>query len=1274
MRKQFTMRSLQVAAATILSLCTAVVCTGNKLYVLPNETAGCPANSHPCYTFPQFLNQASHIGPNTMVVFLPGLHSINYTGHMLIANVDNFVLTGTESDKIPTMVQCTGKFGFGFMNITNLTIKSIQFTKCGALISDEMIKQFSDQMLHETNDHFEFTRELLTCTFKYPTLYMTQVKGLSISKVHVHKSEGIGLVGLNVLGNSSISQSTLASNNPNCAFLFLDSLDTSQSFMHTILIVSNSEFISGESKGNKCSLAAGLTLLWTQTTFFSTVQFNNVATHNNTGDHNGNVLLRMPECSQDFVSIQAYELNCTNGIGGTGLSIEFSYSFIYPCSCSRMQLHKREVIQISNSYFGNHAAGGAITIQVTYVHQCIHPIITLWNSTVEDNKGIGIYIFRRQTIVLRTTVVLDDVTFTNNEGALLGLGINIIAKGNTSFIHNNYQMIRKATLLLQHTNITFIGNITFAGNIGHDAGAIYADQSSTLIFKKNTTFVQNEGYNGGAIAFYGQSVLLMTKYAKIHFIRNHARNFGGALYVNKPTDYTRLIDSYVSIKKSKCFYDIGYTVTVKCEKCVLNDPGLVHLFLTDNQADYAGSALYGGWIDLCAEHPGDFSDFFQITRSNSSDFSVISSNPSRICICFNSTPDCSIINYNVTAYPGQTFQISAIGVGQRLGTVPATVYSQILRHTISNTHPRLDRLQYAQETSNACTNLSYTVKSPNCLEEMLLIVDKLIDITNEERWLLESVSRQPLQFTNVHVYVNLLPCPLGFLLDINNSCICDPRLQVHTITCYIDTQKIQRERTLWINATFTEEEPVGYLVHNHCPFDYCKPYSLNLSLENPDEQCAFNRSGVLCGACLPNFSHLLGSSKCHHCNSFGIFLILAFALAGISLVFFLMLLNITVSIGTINGLIFYANIVRANQATFFPPTMQKYSFHSHFIAWINLDFGVETCFYNGMDAYGKTWLQFLFPVYIWIIVIMIIVSSHYSTIAGKLAGRNAVQVLATLFLLSYAKLVRLTITVFSSTSLKYPDGSLRRVWLYDGNVDYLKGKHIPLFLSALLVVLVLSIPYTTLLLLIECLQLKSKYRVLFWIAKFKPLFDAYTGPYKDKHRHWTGLLLSIRIILFVTFSVNVLGDPAINLLAIAIITTCLFVYTFLFGGIYKSWYINVLECSYFFNLSVLSTTTLFTRLTSGNQTAVIYTSVSVAFVTFKLVVLCHMVYKIASFRQQCKQGLTSCVEQLQAKIQNVRLPRQNNEHRNQCALPAAEGHQATVTFLELREPMLDYCN
>ena len=137
-------------------------------------------------------------------------------------------------------------------------------------------------------------------------------------------------------------------------------------------------------------------------------------------------------------------------------------------------------------------------------------------------------------------------------------------------------------------------------------------------------------------------------------------------------------------------------------------------------------------------------------------------------------------------------------------------------------------------------------------------------------------------------------------------------------------------------------------------------------MDYPDQQCAFNRSGILCGACERGLSHVLGTSKCILCTSLWTppIIVTLIAAAGCVLVVALLFLNITVSAGTINGLIFYTNIIRANFAIFFPHQMSK-SFLSMFIAWLNLDLGIEMCFYNGLNAYAKTWFQFMFPLYIW---------------------------------------------------------------------------------------------------------------------------------------------------------------------------------------------------------------------------------------------------------------------------------------------------------------------
>ena len=84
----------------------------------------------------------------------------------------------------------------------------------------------------------------------------------------------------------------------------------------------------------------------------------------------------------------------------------------------------------------------------------------------------------------------------------------------------------------------------------------------------------------------------------------------------------------------------------------------------------------------------------------------------------------------------------------------------------------------------------------------------------------------------------------------------------------------------------------------------------------------------------------------------------------------MIVLNLTVTVGTINGLIFYANIVKLYESSFFPngPIYVL----SQFISWLNLDFDIEMCFYNGMDSYGKVLLQYVFPLYIWCLIAFII--------------------------------------------------------------------------------------------------------------------------------------------------------------------------------------------------------------------------------------------------------------------------------------------------------------
>ena len=192
---------------------------------------------------------------------------------------------------------------------------------------------------------------------------------------------------------------------------------------------------------------------------------------------------------------------------------------------------------------------------------------------------------------------------------------------------------------------------------------------------------------------------------------------------------------------------------------------------------------------------------------------------------------------------------------------------------------------------------------------------------------------------------------------------------------------------------------------------------------------------------------------------------------------------------------------------------------------------------------------------------LVILVSHFSQRFANLLGSNPVSVLATLILLSYTKILRTFITAVYITYLEYPGNYNRMVWLHDANIEYLVGKHIPLFLVAVLVFLFLFLPYTLLLLFGQWLQAISHLRLFSWVNRLKPFMDAYHAPYKAKHRYWPGLLLVLRFVLLLVFALNLQQDSNINLLAILLGAGILQLWAWISGGVYKNWCLDALEGS-----------------------------------------------------------------------------------------------------------------
>ena len=843
-----------------------------------------------------------------------------------------------------------------------------------------------------------------------------------------------------------------------------------------------------------------------------------------------------------------------------------------------------------------------------------------------------------------------------------------------STMENRHSSMLDANNLIHASNIRqlLIDDCSFLHNWG-ESGLFL--EHSVVEFKGNITFYNNTAEYGGGILMTGsESVIYLLPNTTLNFTENSALITGGALHIGTRAD-TLL-----------CFVQTSIPLPDTESTPEQQD---IHLIFKNNSAGVAGTAIWGGSLDTpclfmprdhSAVHNRELATFFEMVI-NESDLSVISSSPQAMCYC-NDTIACTsspqnnnIYGPSFTLYPGQSLEVEIAIAGQLNGLVPGLVQAEL-----NQTSAYLGKLESTQRINQArCTKLEYTIYSlmRSTTVELQLFLAKTTEhesqLLNLDDFITMLWRSQPVSITSS---VTLKDCPVGFQHNQSiGSCTCLKALlhYMDYTSCDINTQTVQRTSTLWINGSFTKSNTQILAVHQHCPFDYCDPNKHRLDLSYPHQQCAHNRSDILCGGCRRGFSLTLGSPKCKQCSNRHLSLLLVFPLAGIALVAVLTCLNLTVSVGTINGLILYTNIIRAIHPVFFPST----NFLSVFVAWMNLDIGMESCLYDGMDFYGLTWLQFVFPVYIWLLVSVMIITSHYSTTAAKLVSRDAVKVLATLFLLSYAKLLRTVITVLSFTYISYEDsdGTTYRsaVWLYDGNVGFVEGKHIPLFLTAFGFGVLYIIPFTLLLLLAPFLQARShRYTALRWVDKLMPFLDAYQGPYSSRFRFWSGLLLVARVVLFVGFAVNSLGDPQINLkLIVTFLISLLFLQWLLgiaFGSatLYKERFINVLEAFYLCNLGVLSTWSLLQvdSNTSSKKAQTIITSVCVGLAF--LVWVCILTYHAYLWLTQVE-----CVTRLWQTIKGKGHPA--DETSDPISPQAAvQQHSAVVqeTYIELRESLL----
>ena len=496
-------------------------------------------------------------------------------------------------------------------------------------------------------------------------------------------------------------------------------------------------------------------------------------------------------------------------------------------------------------------------------------------------------------------------------------------------------------------------------------------------------------------------------------------------------------------------------------------------------------------------------------------------------------------------------------------------------------------------------------------------------------------------------YVELLPCPIGFILQ-DGVCNCDPILPNKFDKCDIDHSTIRRPANTWITA-HSQANNTKYLLSN-CPMDYCLPYSSNVNLLHPDLQCQFNRTGILCSQCPHHLSMVFGSSRCIECTNLHILITIMVIVAGIVSVVLLYLLNLTVTIGTINGIIFYANIVSINDSVFlvndhvFKPLRV-------FISFASLDIGIETCFYSGMSTYVKVWLLLFFPSFLIIIAFTIIIASRYSSRILRLTYTRSLPVLATLFLLSYTGVLRTVLTVlFSySTITHLPSGHQQIVWSIDASIPLFGLKFTILFITSLVLFLLL-IPFNIILSFTNYLL---KFRL---INHFKPLLDAFQGSCKDRCYYWVAIHINLRSVFFALYGFQM--KPRL-----VIATMILVLFTGYHGYIHpnKSKLVNIQELLLLINLTILYAVSY----QGSESVSYIVTNVmiSLAFIQFCTIVLYHFL------TYTCQCNVVTMLEAGKQKIMKYFLL-EKDIHQNLNNLELLDIPERTYDYTEYQDGLV----
>ena len=689
------------------------------------------------------------------------------------------------------------------------------------------------------------------------------------------------------------------------------------------------------------------------------------------------------------------------------------------------------------------------------------------------------------------------------------------------------------------------GLIQFVNNTG---SSLHAHETSIILNNAEVLFCNNSAQNGGAISLYG-SWLSISNSSSMTFDSNKADQKGGAIFAYQTSEQYVPYSHICFIRSTQNDEPWKWSSTFRFVNNVAKERGdsifttsLLPCVWTENN-QYNGSSLdddlravFCKWKNWIFDDENCTDQIHTAARN------------------FSDTP-----RY-VSMFPGIAY--SFISNVDDLGH---TISNPAVIPTIwplSSSHQ--ERVHYI---NNSLTVFGHTDTSVNVLLEVE--VDRTIFMM---------------------VNISLEQCPPGFVFDIKTmSCTCLDNTIHGVLHCSYGPDSNWRAfiiRGYCMSYSIVKHahghNDTPQVVYGRCPFkpslDYKKhsvsPY-LPLPLHKEDLENKFcglmNRTGILCGKCVENYSIDVFSDtfQCHQCKSSGknwAYFILVEGI--IPLMFFLIVIRLHISLtsGPANGFIFFSQIITValevivirsswSQTNVHYPNILTNVMVDFYSIW-SLDFSriFNTFAYyiwNYHICLGKElkvihvlalrYLSALYPLCL-IVVTYILIELHarncrvlvrlwkplcFLCVRFRQSWRaktSIVHAFAVFILLSYVKILRISLILTTFSFIYSNRTEVMKVVNYDPTVPYLSNSHAPFAAVGTFFLLTFGI-LPPLLLTFYQFRIVQRYLNACKLNRtgLRIFMDAFQGCYKDgkdggpDRRFFAGIYFLFRVVIFIIF-------------------------------------------------------------------------------------------------------------------------------------------------------------